>query len=353
MKNYTSKVVYLGIDVHKTTYSITALCEKTVVKKATIPANPEGLVAFCRKFFPNASIQSAYEAGFSGFSLHRILEKNNIKNIVIHASGLEIASGNRVKTDKRDSLKIALHLEANRLKGIQIPSPELEEKRAVTRIRNTLSEHKIAVGNQIKSFLHHHGLFHLVSSQKVSPKWIESLQKISIRDGLRFALDHLIGIWQQLDLKIQNCNEQIKKQAAEDVRLETVYRSVPGVGPIAARILANELEDMTQFTNERQLFSYLGLTPSEHSSGEHIRKGHISRQGKPLIRKILVQTAWRAIRSESLLKEAYDRIAVKAGGKRAIVAIARRLIGHIRACFRGKCLYRQSANSQKVTLKTA
>lgn len=355
MKDYTSKTVYLGIDVHKSTYSVTAICEKTVIKKATLSADPEKLVAFCHNFFPNASIQSAYEAGFSGFSLHRTLEKNGIKNLVVHASGLEIASGNKVKTDKRDSLKIASHLEAGRLKGIQVPSVELEEKRAVTRMRNSLSDHKVAVGNQIKSFLHHHGIFHLARNQKVSSKWVQSLKEISIREGLRFALDHLIDVWQQLHLKILNCNEQMKKQAAIDAALETTYRSVPGIGPIAARVLANELGDMSHFANERQLFSYLGLTPSEYSSGEHVRRGHISRQGKPIIRKILVQTAWRAIKNEGQLKEAYDRISTKSGGRRAIVAIARRLIGHIRACFFKKCLYNVSISLENNTanLKTA
>jgi hypothetical protein len=88
MKDYTGKKLYLGIDVHKKTYAITAICEGAVVKKATLPASPEGLVSFCTKYFPKASVESAYEAGFSGFYLHRILEKNGIKNLVVHAAGI-------------------------------------------------------------------------------------------------------------------------------------------------------------------------------------------------------------------------------------------------------------------------
>lgn len=73
MREYTGKKIYLGIDVHKKTYSVAALCDEVMVKKATLEANPEGLVAFFKKYFPGASIESAYEAGFSGFHLHRIL----------------------------------------------------------------------------------------------------------------------------------------------------------------------------------------------------------------------------------------------------------------------------------------
>ena len=75
MKDYTDKKIYLGIDVHKKIYSVTAICEKIVIKKATIAASPDGLVAFCKKYFPCAVIESSYEAGFSGFHLHRVLEK--------------------------------------------------------------------------------------------------------------------------------------------------------------------------------------------------------------------------------------------------------------------------------------
>lgn len=345
MKNYTGKKVFLGIDVHKKTYAVTGICEGVVIKKATLPASPEGLVIFCKKYFVGASIESAYESGFSGFHLHRTLEKNGIKNLVVHAAGIEVAVGDRVKTDKRDSLKIATQLMANRLKGIHVPSEEREEKRAVTRIRNTIVEHRTCVANQIKALLHQHGLISPTARQKICPKWIESLKKLPMRDGIRYSLNHLIDMWQQLSMKIKEINLEMTKQAVEDSAMEAVYRSTPGFGPVGSRVLANEVEDMAYFENERQIFSYTGLTPSEHSSGGHVRKGHISRQGKTIIRKVLVLAAWKAIQKDQKLRETFDRIAVKAGGKKAIVAIARRLIGHIRACFKKQCFYKTDAKN--------
>lgn len=339
MKDYTGKKIFLGIDVHKATYSVSAICEGIVVKKATLQASPEGLVAFCKKYFAGGVIESAYEAGFSGFNLHRTLVKNNICNKVVHAAGIEVAVGDRVKTDKRDSLKIATQLAAGRLKGIHVPSEEREEKRALTRLRNTIVEHRTTVANQIKALLHQHGLISPNAKKKVSPKWIESLKSLAMRDGIRYALNHLIDLWQQLTLKIKEINKEMVLQAEVDCALEEVYRSTPGIGPVGARVLANEIEDMSYFENERQLFSYTGLTPSEHSSGGHVRKGHISRQGKTIIRKILVLASWKAIQQDQRLRDTFERIAIKAGVKKAIVAIARRLIGHIRACFKKKCFY--------------
>ena len=115
---------------------------------------------------------------------------------------------------------------------------------------------------------------------------------------------------------------------------ESTYRSAPGVGALSARILSNELGKMSQFDNERQLFSYTGLTPCEYSSGEAIRRGHISKQGNSRLRAILVEAAWRAIKIDSALEEFFNRLYPRRGKARAIVAVARKLIGRIRAAFK-------------------
>ena len=127
--SYQNQDVYIGIDVHKRTYSLCCLCEKVKVKRATIPADPGKLLEFFRKFFAGARLHTAYEAGFSGFVLHRFLAKNDIDSIVVNPASIEVAARDKVKTDKRDALKIATQLEAGRLKGILIPSEEQERRR--------------------------------------------------------------------------------------------------------------------------------------------------------------------------------------------------------------------------------
>ena len=99
-------------------------------------------------------------------------------------------------------------------------------------------------------------------------------------------------------------------------------------------VLANEMGDMSQFANVRGLYSFTGLTPGEYSSGDKVYRGHISRQGSSRLRHLLVEAAWKAIHKDMLLKEFYQRVAAKRGKKRAIVAVARKLIGRIRASLR-------------------
>lgn len=339
MENYTEKKVFLGLDVHKKTYSVTAICDGQIIKRDTLRASPQGLANYCKKYFQHASIHSAYEAGFCGFYLHRYLEAEGIKNLVVDAAGIETAASDRVKTDKRDSLKLATHLYQGKLKGIHIPMIEEEDRRTVTRLREKLVRSRSRLACQIKSAMYLHGLIEPENERMISQRWIEEIGELKLSPGLEFALKKYCEVWQHLNKQVLEIDHEIARQAEKDEIKEVIYRSVPGIGPTSARVLANEMGDMSQFPNERQLFSYLGLTPIEHSSGDHIRQGHITRQGKPLLRKILVQVAWKAIRIDDSLGEAYDKLSLRVGGKKAIVAIARRLAGRIRACFRRRELY--------------
>ena len=349
MRNYTNKTIYLGMDVHKKTYAVTAICDGQVVKKDALKADPVVLIAYCKEYFVGARIESAYEAGFCGFHLHRCLEAEGIKNIVVDAAGMEVAVGNRVKTDKRDSLKLATHLAGGRLRGIHIPSVEREDKRAVTRLRETFARQRSRFACQLKSLLFQHGLIRADDKRKVSEKWAKVLEITPLSPGLKYAVNNYITLWRQMEAKVKEIDKELALQAQKDGAVEMIYRSVPGIGAVSARILANEVEDTLQFSNERRLFSYTGLTPSEHSSGEHTRQGHITRHGKSILRKVLVQAAWRAVRIDPSLGEIFQRLSAKIGKKKAIIGVARRLMGRIRACFRTRELYRTETDHTSKT----
>lgn len=336
--SYIGKDVFVGIDVHKKTYTVVARVDREVVKKWTTVASPKGLTQQLLKYFFGANIYTAYEAGFSGFVLHREFEKNEIHNLVVHAAGIEVAANNRVKTDKRDAHKLSVLLEAKRLKGIRIPSEVEENCRQLTRTRQQLVEDRAAVKNKIRMKFHQLGLIEASETREMTHKLAEELFHENLPKEFAIAIEAYWSIWKKLDEEIGKLEKALKEQAKGDVH-ESVYRSAPGVGRISSRILSNELGDMSQFENERQLFSYTGLTPCEYSSGENIRRGHISKQGNSRLRGILIEIAWRAIGKDSVLREFFDRLYPRTGKKRAIVAVARKLIGRIRAAFRKGEMY--------------
>lgn len=342
--DYTNKTIYTGIDVHKKTYSCVSICEGEVVKRDTMPANAELLIRYLNNTFGGAfSINTAYEAGFSGFHLHRCLIENKINNIVVNPSSIEVASRDRVKTDKRDALKIATQLSTGRLRGVFVPSLQQEDKRSVTRLRLKMVKLRHQIGGQLKSLLFTHGLIDLDDDTKVCQIWITK-KLLDVENG-GYSKDFLYTInqyaqqWTQLNARIKEIDKMIKQQSTEDNGLQQLYESAPGIGPLSARQLVNELGDMKQFHNEKKLFSYLGLTPSEHSSGEYTRQGHITRQGNSILRGIFVEAAWVAIHNDPDLNQIFQRIAKNRGKKRAIIGIARRLAGRIRSCIMTGELY--------------
>ena len=281
---YLGKEVFVGIDVHKKTYAVVARVEREVVKKWTTVASPQGLAEQLLKYFKGGRIHTVYETGFSGFVLHRELVKQGINNIVVHAAGIEVAVNNRVKTDKRDAQKLAVLLEAGRLKGIGIPSVAVEQRRILTRTREQLVGDRSRVKNRIRMKCHQMGLINYDENRQMTHKLVKEILRRVSSTELIIAIEAYWKIWQQLDQEIAQIEKKIKEQAQEDQN-ESTYRSSPGIGMLSSRILSNELGDMSQFKNERELFSYTGLTPCEYSSGENIRRGKISKQGNSRLRQ--------------------------------------------------------------------
>jgi transposase len=215
--------------------------------------------------------------------------------------------------------------------------------RSVTRLRATMMKLRNQVGNQCKSLLYTRGLIDTDDDTVISKKWIANkvieIKNKGFSEDFLFTVEQYQDQWIQLNERLKEITKRMKEQAKQEPGLQVIYESVPGIGRIHSRQLINELGDMKQFKNERRLFSFTGLTPCEYSSGENVRHGNISRQGNPMLRKILVESAWVAIKRDPDLKETFDRIAHRRGKKRAIVAIARRLVGRIRSCVLSGSLY--------------
>ena len=298
-QSYAGESVYLGIDVHKKRYVVVARVGQTVVKKWSTAAAPIALSEQLHQYFSGGELHSVYEAGFSGYTLHRILTSANIHNIVVHPAAVEVAVHNRVKTDKRDAAKLSEQLEAGRLRSIHIPSRDVEAARLVSRTRAQLVKERTRVKQQIRMKAHQYGLIGPDEQRQMSHRWVNELIAAAPNDAFRITVGAHQQVWQTLDTEIKKLEAQLAKLAQDDP-CEATYRSVPGVGRISARILSHELGDLSRFDNERQLFSYTGLTPSEHSSGENTRRGHITRQGNRAVRGVLIEVAWRAINKDWL-----------------------------------------------------
>jgi len=305
-----------------------------MVKTATVPAEPARCAESLSRWFPEAIRSSAYEAGFSGFVLHRARTTAGLTNLVVHPASVAVAANDRVKTDRRDSKRLAIDLADGRLRGIAVPTEAEELARLLPRTRAQIVEHRATITRQIKAKLHQFGLIPPASRRLMRSRYVREITTWPLPPELCASLTLFADQWRFATRQLLELRRLLRAQATALAALETVYRSAPGIGEVVARTFATALGDMTRLTNERGLFNYTDLTPSEYSSGAAIRRGHISRQGASRLRHVLVETAWRALPRDPALQEIFDRIAATRGKQRAIVAMARRLIGRIRACFR-------------------
>ncbi len=185
-----------------------------------------------------------------------------------------------------------MQLSAKRLKSVFIPSPEQEDRRELTRLRSTYVKERNRTAARLKHKANYHGLIGPDDSRTVCEKWLTIVLEKPMGKYTRYVFEELTEEWRRFDRKVKEISKRIEEQTSEDIEAEKVYRSDKGIGPTAARILANELGDMMLFSSEKSLFCYTSFTPCEYSSGDHVRKGHISRQGKGILRSILVQCCW-------------------------------------------------------------
>jgi transposase len=325
--------VYVGIDVHKATWQVTVRREEEEVFHGRI-ASEYRILRKVLDRFQGGTIRAAYEAGPCGFGLHDQLRKDGVEVIVVPPSLIPIESGNKVKTDKRDSRKLARLLEGNLLKRVYVLSEEDRADRELLRTRRQIVEHRNDVARQIKSKLLFYGIRSPFSEKAGwSRKFIQWIKDLNWEWGsVKVSLQSLIELYEYLTGQIVGLNRKVAELSRSDKYRGRVklLRSVPGIGTLIAMEILVEIQDMARFQRAEELASYLGLTPSEFSTGQYVRQGRITRCGNKRVRTCLVESSWHLITKDPWMRRKYERLKQWKGGKRAIIAIARNLIIRVR-----------------------
>jgi len=323
--------IFVGIDVHRNQWHVTCTQGDEVIDRCTMVPIVEQLLKRLNKF-KGLEVYTVYEAGFTGFYLHKELKKHGVNNIVCAPNRIPKESGNLVKTDKRDSLKLATCLKNKSIKGIHIPTDNQLNHREILRMRRQFSSDKTRVINRIKSMLIQYDI--KIDVVGIPKKVRRELLKLDLPDKILMMVRLNLELLEKLEETISEID------ASLDAQMETEHykanflllRTIPGIGRICAAALLMEIGDFTRFSNTKKLASYLGLTPSEFSSGEKVRRGHITGQKNAWLRGLLIEASWKLVSKDPIMSQKFHRIwGGKGSKKRAIVAIARRLIICIRA----------------------
>jgi len=207
------------------------------------------------------------------------------------------------------------------------PSKRQREHRAMVRHRQHLKQSATALKNRMRRIASDYN-----ADRKdlfTAAGW-EALRAVALRDADRFVLDQLHAAWRHLEGQLQELAARLKRFAAPAPAKEAEARAklatIPGVGPVTVDVVVSELGDIGGFHSTKAVCAYAGLVPAVRQSDGKGKDPGITKTGSPLLRWALVEAAWRVIRQPAAWRRVYAQVKKKAGGKKAIVAVARRLL---------------------------
>ena len=293
------KVLYIGLDVHADTIAVATAEDgrRGEVRYFGVIANTaDAILKLTKTLSAHAeSLDFCYEAGPCGYGVHRLLGKLGYGCAVVSPSLIPCKAGDRVKTDRRDAEMLARLWRAGELTPIWTPDEEDEAMRDLIRTRKQTMDALKVAKQQLLSFLLRHGLRYSRPTYwtKSHWRWINELRRFKF-PSQQLAFEELKRTIHQISARLATLNRAIE-DAVKSWRFGPVVdalRALRGVDTTIAATLAAEIGDITRFATPRQLMAWLGLVPSEHSSGTSIRRGRLTRTGNALARTMMVEASW-------------------------------------------------------------
>ena len=299
-ENQESHAAYVGLDVHKETIAVAVAepgrAEPTYRGEiANKPKNVEKLVAKLSEAYDGGLLLFCYEAGPCGYVLHRQILSCGHDCQVVAPSKIAKTPGERIKTDRRDALKLARLLRAGDLTAVWVPDRDQEMMRDLSRARDDMKGQERKARQQLGAFVLRHGHHWPRGRSRWSQahyNWLESLR--FEKPWQQVTLQEYINATKAASERVAQLSDHLMR-ALPEWSLAPVVDSLialRGVDKLAAIVLLAELGDISRFDSPKQLMGFLGLVPSEHSSGPRRRQGGITLTGNGRARRMLVESAW-------------------------------------------------------------
>ena len=326
--------VFAGLDVDKKSISVTFTDHQGLLKSMRMPYSVDHLVNHVRKHYGDKKVAFAYEAGPTGYGLYDGLVAQQYPCLIASPSMIPKAPGQRVKTNRLDSRGIAENLRGGQLKSIHIPTTLYRELRHLTQLRDAWVSEMVAMKQRIKSLLLMEGLEFPPAPPGSQWSFLvkAKLRKLPCSSVVRFKLDQLLDNLEFGEKQILKTTREIRRFCHNDPELSQCIdylKSLPGIGWIVASQMMARIGDWRQIKNIREVPAFLGLVPTESSTGERTTRGSITHSGDPRLRSKLIQASWSAIRHDGELLKFFRTVAKNhprhLGPRVAIVAVAHKL----------------------------
>jgi len=354
-------ITFVGMDAHKKAIHVAMLLpERNEPVEWQLANEPAAIRRLAKKLQREApgEVRCCYEAGPCGYVLQRQLENAGVICEVVAPSLIPVKPGERIKTDRRDARKLAKHLRSDELTVVHPPTSADEAVRDLCRCREDARKDLHRARHRLDTFLLRRACLYTLTRRRWGQPyraWLGSLKFDHAADQVTFE-DYVRTI-EQAEERLRRLDEQLVLVAEQDPYREPVgwLRCFRGIDTMTAVTVVAELHDFRRFQTARALMAYLGLVPSEHSSGERQRRGAITKAGNIHVRRLLIEAAWhyrhrphvgvgmrqrrrgQPDRVIAIADRAQERLChrfrtLTARGKvpnKAVVAVARELVGFV------------------------
>jgi transposase len=293
-----SKIRFVGLDVHADTIAV-AVAEMggEVRSHGAIPNRLESIRKLIGKLGPVGDLRACYEAGPTGYALYWQLTQLGVACEVIAPSLVPVKAGDRVKTDRRDAEKLARCYRAGELTPVWVPDAAHEALRDLVRARESAKKDQLKARHRLGKFLLRHG--RRAEGMKAWTKqhlaWIKShvhFEQPALEATLADYLEEVDHVAARI-LKLEKAIDAAVQQAPAEIKtVIEALQALRGVAQTTAATIVSELGSLSRFASPRQLMGYSGLVAREHSSGNRIQRGSITKTGNAHLRRVLVEAAW-------------------------------------------------------------
>lgn len=361
-------ITYVGLDAHQETIHAGILLPGSGESMLdSFPNTPDGIRRFIRRLKKHApgAVECCYEAGPLGYGLQRSLQGLGVGCVVIAPSLIPSKPGDRIKTDRRDARKLAELFRAGLLTEVHPPTPEQEAVRDLCRAREAAKADQKRVRHRLSKFLLRRQIRWTLGRKawtRAHQEWLRG-RRLPHPADQSILDDHLLAL-EQLEGRLGAFDEQMEALATQAPYAEAVghLRCFRGIDTLTALSILAELYDLRRFASPRALMAYLGLVPSEHSSGGVERRGALTKTGNRRVRRLIIESAWHyrhrpavgyrlkkrregqpahviaiADRAQQRLHQRYRRLLER--GKphnKVIAAVGRELVGFVWAALQPK-----------------
>jgi transposase len=356
------RIKFVGLDVHAETIAVAVAEQEGEVRSlGVIPNGEDSVRKLVRKLGPLEELRFCYEAGPTGYVLYWQLARMGAPCEVVAPTLVPVKAGDRVKTDRRDALKLARNYRAGELTAVWVPDAAHEALRDVVRAREAAKKDQLRARHRLGKFLLRHGRRPAMGVKPWTMKYLEWVkrevhfeqlaQEATLLDYLH-EVEHAAARIARLDGAI---TEAVKVAPPQMRAVIEALQALRGVAHVSAVTVVAELGELSRFARAKQLMGYGGIVASEHSSGERTRRGSITKTGNAHLRRVVVEAAWAyrhrpavgdtlrkrqekvseevkeiAWKAQLRLHQRYQKLLAKGKNKGVVVtAVGRELLGFI------------------------